>query len=487
MNTANEINGGKNDLKEKKVYNILLLTNRDSDNVGDQVIEATDIALISAVMKNLNIEKDCYKINSRACSIVSQKYIATKKPELLDTARTQIQQSDIIIFGGAPVFNYLYQTFYERTAVTLELAEEYHKPVIFSAVGIERYDEKNKKCQRLKKTLNFDCVKQITTRDGYEQLKQYKENEQLTIGKVSDPAVFSAPVFKKSITAKKAEEKKKVGVFILRANGFVDNKINFSRDDSAAFWVDLVSELEKNGYEYELLTSGHFGDEAFLDYLIRNYGIQEKKCVFNMNTPEKLISKISSYDGVISCRLHPSIISFSLGVPSLGIIWNSKVTGFYNSIGYGDRTVSVEGITSQAVVQKMGQIISEGIEKDEDYLISVYTYLFNSIRKIVYSEENEIMPYTYQELLEEIPAYQGTSNSARDEKIKRKFRRTYNTYNTRFDKAIETQRTIDDLKNQNRQLKDELEQLKAELKEQRNAPQSKLERCASAVYRRLKH
>ncbi len=40
----------------EKVWKILLLTNRDSDNVGDQVIEACDISLISAVMKNLNIE-----------------------------------------------------------------------------------------------------------------------------------------------------------------------------------------------------------------------------------------------------------------------------------------------------------------------------------------------------------------------------------------------------------------------------------------------
>ena len=48
-------------LKRDQVQNqeppiqILLLTNRDSDNIGDQVIEASDIGLISAVMKNLDI------------------------------------------------------------------------------------------------------------------------------------------------------------------------------------------------------------------------------------------------------------------------------------------------------------------------------------------------------------------------------------------------------------------------------------------------
>ncbi len=35
--------------------NILLLTNVDSDNVGDQVIEACDVGLLNAVMQNLGV------------------------------------------------------------------------------------------------------------------------------------------------------------------------------------------------------------------------------------------------------------------------------------------------------------------------------------------------------------------------------------------------------------------------------------------------
>ena len=41
---------------------ILLLTNRDSDNVGDQVIEASDISLIKAAMKNLGQTPDAAKM-----------------------------------------------------------------------------------------------------------------------------------------------------------------------------------------------------------------------------------------------------------------------------------------------------------------------------------------------------------------------------------------------------------------------------------------
>ncbi len=180
---------------EEKKYRILLLTNCYSDNCGDQVIEACDISLISAAMKNLGLNEANYKILSLDASI-TEKYVKTKDESYLKKAEKLIMESDMVLFGGAPLFNYQYQIFYERTAVTLEIANKHQKPVIFSAIGIESYDENNPKCQRLKKTLNFDCVKQITTRDGFDELKQYKANPKMLIDRVSDPAVFSAQVFK---------------------------------------------------------------------------------------------------------------------------------------------------------------------------------------------------------------------------------------------------------------------------------------------------
>ncbi len=421
-----------------KKYNILLLTNIDSDNVGDQIIELCDIGLIKTAMRNLGIPDDGYVINSRAASIVSKKYMATRDDSLLENARKTISNSDIIVFGGAPIFNFLYQTFYERTAVTLEIAEQYHKPVLFSAIGVEGYSDENPKCQRLKKTLNFDCVRQITTRDDFECLKQYKDSEHLVIDKVSDPAVFSGRIFDKFKAKSVAGgAKKKIGIFVLRANGFKDNKIDFSREDSAELWMSLGAELENRGYNYEYLTSGHFGDEAFLDLLVRKYGIAENKCVFGINSPEKLINKISSYDAIVSCRLHPSIIAYSLDVPSVGIIWNNKVTGFYDSMGYHDRTIETKDISPEKIIDKLETAMDQGITKDGDYLATVYRTLFNGFKGVFRPDDTTSKPYTYEELMEMIPEYQGTSAKEMDQKVIRKFRRTYGKYNELFEKNVE--------------------------------------------------
>ncbi len=425
----------------KRKYQLLLLTNRDSDNVGDQIIEACDIALIKTVMHNLGLSERDYRIDSRAASSVGTKYLQTKNPLLIAFGnRFQsgpmhriVKKSDLVLFGGAPLFNYKYQMFYERTASTIELAQTYQKPVLFSAIGIEHYEEENEKCQRLKRTLNFDCVQQITTRDGIEELNKYKTNPNLVIDLVADPAVFTGEAFRSYLSPKADTKQKTIGIFVFRASGFTDNHIDFTKEDAVALWKNIISTAQALGYDYRLLTSGHFGDEAFMDYLIREHGIDETKCIFNMNAPEKLVSAISSFDAIISCRLHPSIIAFSLQVPSIGLIWNPKVKHFYDCVGYSDRCMDVCGLTSDEIFTKIEQILDEKVVKDEAYIMSVYQHLFYGIKKALGLNNMNNEPYDYNDLSQNIPAYQAVSWRENQKRLKRKFRRIYKTLNTRAD------------------------------------------------------
>lgn len=425
-------------------FKILLLTNRDSDNVGDQTIEACDIGLLHAVMKNLGIEKNAYKINSKEASIVSKKYLKTKNDEDLEKAENLIKETDIIMFGGAPVFNYLYQAFYERTAITLELAQKHNVPVIFSAIGIESYHEDNEKCQRLKKTLNYDCVKMITTRDDFESLKKYIYNKNIKIAKVADPAVFSNAVFR-DIIKKEEKEQKKIGLFIIRGNAFKDNGFSIIPREAALMWKGVVQELQNRGYDYELITSGHFSDEAFVDNLIKNYDFQSRKCIFNINSPDDLLPKLSNYDAIVSCRLHPSIIAFGLEIPSIGIVWNKKVKFFYESFGYGDRVISADEINPKLIVDKIETAITEGVTNNKEDLASVYNYLFSTFKSILKPDE-EIEPFGYDELILNIPSYKPISEKEKNEKLKRKFRRMYDIYNNLNLKNRENQKEIKILK-----------------------------------------
>ena len=65
---------------------ILLLTNGDYDNVGDQMIEACDVALIRAALKNLGARENEVSLQSRGVSLVPNEYVATHDPTYLREA-----------------------------------------------------------------------------------------------------------------------------------------------------------------------------------------------------------------------------------------------------------------------------------------------------------------------------------------------------------------------------------------------------------------
>ena len=437
----------KADSAEERIR-ILLITHRNSDNMGDQMIEACNVSLITAVMKNLN--KNC-QINSSGSGMISSRYLRSKDSTLLAEAERAIQETDVVVFGGAPVFNYLYQNFYERTAIIIEIARKYQKPVLFSAIGVESYDESDPRCQYLKKTLNYDCVKQITTRDDFEILKKYKVNENLLIGNAADPAIFAGKIFEQFRSEK---QQKKIGIFILRRNGFIDNGIPFTKEESAELWLDLIRKLEEHGYDCELLTSGYCEDEAFLEWMIRKYGLNSNKCVFHMDSPEKLVRKISSYEAVISCRLHPSIVAFALDVPSLGIVWNPKVRGFYRSIGYEDRIFETKQIRTEEIVLKLEQAISEGVFKSEPFLMSIYQTLFYGFISTLNIERKNLTPWSYEKLLEEIPVQTESSAKTKERRVRKKFRRIYKIYNECLDEKEVLERKVKALEIENARLKE---------------------------------
>ncbi|MFV0452136.1 MAG: polysaccharide pyruvyl transferase family protein [Propioniciclava sp.] len=406
-------------------FRILLLTNRDSDNVGDQIIEATAISLIKGVMKNLGRSFEDFTITSRAASIVSRRYMKTGDPRLIETARRSISQSDVIIFGGAPLFNYAYQSFYLRTIKTLELAHEYNVPVIFSSIGVEPFDALDPRCLQLREALALPVVRQITTRDDLASLQRYVEGTGTPVAHVADPAVFADAVFRSRPVDRPSRSR--VGLVVTRAGIFADNGIEFPEHVQRAFWRDVVALLNERGYEPRLLTTGHFTDEVFLDAFLRSEGIPVASAALPINSPEELVRELQACDGVIAFRLHASITSFAYGVPSIGLSWNFKVPYFYESVGYPDRAIPPAQWNAEHVVSALEQAMHEGVTKDEQFMMSVYTALFDGLKEVV-APDSTRTSFTFSELERELPPYPGTTAGQYRAKVRRKLRRTYENY-----------------------------------------------------------
>lgn len=409
------------------MINVLLITHNTADNLGDLVIESTAKALVGTALRNIGFADNEYNIDSVEPGMVNDRYFSMHQENHTQIFENKVSNSDLIVFGGAPVFNYKYEGFSERSAKILRLAEKYNKPVIFSAIGVEDYEENNPKCINLRNAIFNAPVKMITTRDNYDALSRLLAGSDIVSSRVSDPAVFTKHVFKNFLVDNEKNTTKKIGIFIIRGRAFADNRIPFNEKDAIQMWADIVSEMKKDDkYDYEILTSGSHVDEAFLHRLQIELGFPLNKCVLNMNTPEDLVKKISSYSGVITCRLHPSIISYSLGVPCIGLIWNDKVADFYKSIGYPERALSVNDFNAKKIISSVKNAIEKGVEVNHDYQMSIYEYLFNAIKGIFGKEGQNIGRYSYDELEKNIRTCE---SSDYDLRINWKLSRTYRDMN----------------------------------------------------------
>jgi polysaccharide pyruvyl transferase WcaK-like protein len=71
------------------------------------------------------------------------------------------------------------------------------------------------------------------------------------------------------------------------------------------------------------------------------------------------------FDGMISMRLHPTILSLSAGVPCVVISYDRKCDDFFGSLGLGDYVFSLATFEPSEVMQRVKSMIGQPALRDE--------------------------------------------------------------------------------------------------------------------------
>ena len=346
--------------KSDKV-NILIVAVSD-DNFGDSVIKICFNSLIKVALKNIGVSN--FNISNMPMNRIDKKLIAN---------------SNIIFFAGGGILKYDYLTFYESIDKITEIADSFGVPIVFSSVGVESFDENNPKCIQLKGALCRECVKAISVRDDLGSLEKYISGTNVEKSVVCDPAVWASYVY----DIKRVEKSETIGINVVRAGLFKANGKAWKEKDELQFLSDLIALLEKEKLQYKFFTNGHALDENFLRIFSMANDIPDEHVILQMNNSQKLVEEISKFGAVITFRMHAGIISYALKAPSVALAWNEKLTFFYETLGWQDRCFSFSDWRAETVFDKLLNIfkLEQTIEHDEDYFLSVYKYIFDTLTK----------------------------------------------------------------------------------------------------------
>ena len=339
----------------------ILIVSFVDDNFGDNLIKICFESLLKVVLKNLHLAENDYEIN---------------KMPLKRIDRALVTGSDVIFFAGGGLFGLSYLNFFDYLDEITQLAEGHGIPVIFSSIGINNMDATAENEEKLRNILKRRCIASVSVRENIGLFQQYAEGCCLEIEQVCDPAVWTKYVYH----INPCSDSKVIGINVVRGGLFLKKKKKWGMTDEFKYLYKLKSLLEEAGMEYLFYTNGSVLDNNTLRYFAREYDIPAGR-TFYPHTTKQLVETVSRFSAVITFRMHSSIIAYSFGIPSIALVWNDKITFFYQNIGYPDRAFAFEQWDSEEVFHKLRSVLqpekNSGKEKAyQEYLMSLYRYLY---------------------------------------------------------------------------------------------------------------
>lgn len=351
----------------------ILMVQTMNMNLGDTILADNDCYLMKKAMGLRNCDLLRYSISSRDFS--------------------QVKYVDAVVFAGG-IIKCTNENFWLYMPEIIKEAQKYNVPVFLSAIGVEKFYPDDPRSVALKEAINLPCVKGISVRDDIETLKRdYLTNQDIKTYSVYDPAVWCADTYKKHLDLK-AEKQDCVGLGITREMLFSDyGNPQIDRKYQLDFWKGIIDELDKRNVKWKVFTNGDTYDEIFAKEVLEYVGHGEK-----LDAPKDgaaLVKDISQFTSVIAGRMHSNIVSFALQIPSIGFVWNQKLRFWGEKIGYSERFIEIENLTSQNVINAWEKARTEGCVLKKEFKSGVYNALKDFSHFIKYrNKEKEKLDFS---------------------------------------------------------------------------------------------
>ncbi|MFJ4292159.1 polysaccharide pyruvyl transferase family protein [Cupriavidus sp. NPDC089707] len=154
---------------------------------------------------------------------------------------------------------------------------------------------------------------------------------------IPDPAILSSALY----ADKGLEKRWDVGICVSDVESLhynADLATVSEQGRGIDMFVELVAKLRQSGKRVVLFTNGAEEDNIAAASVGNRLGVGGADFILP-KSPAELVSIIAGCQSMVGHRMHANIIAFSFGVPSVGIVWDSKVASFFRLSGRGDFAV----------------------------------------------------------------------------------------------------------------------------------------------------
>lgn len=276
--------------------------------------------------------------------------------------KKSLKDVDAIVFAGGGFLKFRTQGLNYYVEQIIRIAAKKNIPVMMNGVGIEGYSETDIRCQRMKKMINHDCVKVITTRDDIDILRDnYITNPNIKISRVGDPALWAPECYH----VRRKSHGETIGVNVIRGKVYQAYGNSLSEFQLLNFYKKLINGIEERGWDWVLFSNGMKADQVFGKRVLSALNCKDSKKLLNApsNVPE-FIRTLKEFKCVFGARLHACITSYALDVPVVGLIWNEKLQIFSEVIGKPDNFFSEDKLHIENILDAIERSFEDSYDTE---------------------------------------------------------------------------------------------------------------------------
>lgn len=260
-------------------------------------------------------------------------FVKDKKVFISRLNQIDIDDTIFVIAGGALISSSLFYAL--RLHKIVYEAKKHGGRVIFNSVGIE------------KSIHNFGLAKYIvrgflkrkevvafSTRDHIEDIPYLTKRSEF-YKQTPDPGLFASEAYNVN-----RKDSQLIGLSVISYQAYRSVIPNDKRAENVtpdyliSYWSSIIGHLQKMNLDFRILTNGGKADYNMAKKLVAALNLDESKYLLPLpQTPIELVNHLSMFKMVIAHRLHACIISSSLNIPIIPLVWSDKVKVFAEMIG----------------------------------------------------------------------------------------------------------------------------------------------------------
>jgi polysaccharide pyruvyl transferase WcaK-like protein len=256
-----------------------------------------------------------------------------------------IRGADWVLIGGGQLIMDNSLVFPARISSLVRRAERDRIPVGFFGVGVGKsWSRKGRNLVACALSSPQVCGAVVRDEVSRQRLKELFPEMSAPVIKSIDPALIAGTVY--GISARSERDLIGVGVIdpgVVRRH---DRSHPLGRVDALEYWVRLCRALLSKGKRICLFCNGELGDQHFAEQVATQVNSPEGEDSRDIIVASRPIAGIElariikRFEVVIAARMHASIVATSLGVPSMGLMWDDKLRGFFHDLGRDEHCIT---------------------------------------------------------------------------------------------------------------------------------------------------